>query len=633
MTDPKKVLKQYWGYDQFRPLQEEIIQSVLQGKDTLALLPTGGGKSVCFQVPALIGEGITLVISPLIALMKDQVLRLNQLKVPAAAIYSGMHPKEIERTLDNAQFGHLKLLYLSPERLASEWASTRIKQMPVKMLAVDEAHCVSQWGYDFRPAYLQIPAIREWHPDIPVLALTATATPEVVKDIQEKLCFRQPRVLQKSFRRDNLAYVVLHAENKVHRLLKMLRKVNGTAIVYAGTRRATKETADLLQRHGLSADFYHAGLDPEQRHRKQESWTKGETRIMVSTNAFGMGIDKSDVRMVVHLQLPESPEAYFQEAGRAGRDGQKSWAVLLYHPNDKKVLEEKYVNSFPETKEIRQVYRALGSYLQLPVGSGKGESFDFDLAAFSQRFRLNPLRSYHALQLLQQEGILTLSESIYTQSWLNFLVNHEQVYDFQLRNPSLDPLIKAILRQYHGALSQPVHLKEGQLAKSLRVNTQRLKQLLQQLHKEKIVEYIPNKEGPQIVFLTERLPAENLQIDLEKYKFRKERYRYRLDRMLDYVTLPQCRSQLLLAYFGEKNAPPCGNCDHCLAKKREHGVKDNQQQIQQWLEKQIKDKQPLLDALLDAIPEEQAPTYRRVLDQLIQEERVVLAGMQLIWKQ
>lgn len=628
MTDPRSVLKKYWGYEEFRPLQEDIIQSVLQGRDTLALLPTGGGKSLCFQVPALCLDGLTLVISPLIALMKDQVFRLRQLNIPAAAIYSGMHAREIERLLDNAQFGSLKLLYISPERLSSDWAATRIRQMPVKLLAVDEAHCISQWGYDFRPSYMQIPQLREWHPDIPILALTATATAEVVEDIQQRLTFRQGRVLQKSFKRDNLAYMVRPSEDKIHQMLRLLKRATGSAIVYVDTRKATREMADILRRHGLSADHYHAGLDPEERHRKQEEWMLGKTRIIVSTNAFGMGIDKGNVRLVLHLYLPESLEAYFQEAGRAGRDGQKAWAILLYHPVDSRILEDKYTQSFPELEEVRRVYRALGSYLQLPTGSGKGESFDFDLHEFCQRFGLPSLRTYHALQLLQQEGLLDLSDSIRTQAVLHFKVNAEQLYDYQLRNPALDPLIKTILRQYHGALSQPVYLKEQKLARFLKLSITRLQQLLQQLHRENIAIYTPHKDKPQLTFLTERLPAENLQFDLAKYKFRKERFRYRIDQSMAYATEERCRSQFLLEYFGEKDAPLCGICDYCVAKTS----KESQVLLRQQLKTLIQDTRPELQELLDHFPPELLSQYRVVLDNFMQEKQVVLEGNKLVWK-
>lgn len=632
MTDPKLVLKKYWGYDHFRSLQADIIEAVLEGKDTLALMPTGGGKSLCFQVPALCQDGVTLVISPLIALMKDQVARLNKLDIPAAAIYSGMHPKEIERTFDNAQYGYLKLLYISPERLSSAWAAERIKQMPVQMLAVDEAHCISQWGYDFRPAYLKIPQIRDWHPDIPILALTATATPDVVEDIQDKLAFRERHTLQKSFKRDKLAYLVVQAENKVERLVKALKSTQGSVIIYAGTRKSTVDIARLLQRNNLSADYYHAGLTVDERSHKQERWMAGSLKIIVSTNAFGMGIDKSDVRLVVHLHLPESLEAYFQEAGRAGRDGKFAQAVLLYHPLDIENLRHRFSKSFPELTEVRRIYRALGSYLQLPTGSGTGESFDFDLSEFCQRFKLNPIVTYHALQLLQQEGILALTDSIMTQSSLQFVVSHEQLYDYQLRNKNMDLLIKTILRQYHGVLGQPVKLQEHKLAKRLDTSVAKLKRYLEKLQQEKIADYIPKKDKPQITFLAERLPADNLQFDLERYRFRKERSQYRIDQILNYVEVKKCRSQLLLAYFGEIDSPACGVCDVCLSAKTERLNRKIRQKLKDWMEEKIKSDNPGIRELTELCSEENRVSCQSILEQWLQEEQVILQGTKLQWK-
>lgn len=632
MTDPKLVLRKYWGYDQFRPLQEDIIGSVLAGQDTLALMPTGGGKSLCFQVPALCRDGLTLVISPLIALMKDQVARLNKLNIPAAAIYSGMHPKEIERTFDNAQYGHLKLLYISPERLSSVWAAERIKQMPVQLLAVDEAHCISQWGYDFRPAYLEIPQIRDWHPDIPILALTATATPEVVDDIQDKLSFREKHVLQKSFKRDNLAYLVIRAENKVERMTDALKSTSGSIIIYAGTRKSTVDIARLLQRHNLSADYYHAGLSVDERNQKQENWMSGRLKIIVSTNAFGMGIDKSDVRLVVHLHLPESLEAYFQEAGRAGRDGKSALAVLLYHPIDKQNLNDRFSKSFPELPEVRRIYRALGSYLQLPTGSGQGESFDFDLSEFCRRFKLNPITTYHALQLLQQEGILALTDSIMTQSSLRFVVSNEQLYDYRLRNRNMDLLIKTILRSYHGALSQPVKLQEHKLAKTLNTSVDKLKRYLEKLHQEEIAEYIPKKDKPQITFLMERLPADNLQFDLERYRFRKERAQYRIEQVQHYVDAKMCRSQLLLGYFGETDSAACRVCDYCLSAKNENLDRQIKTKLKEWLREKIKTEKPDIRELPNLCSEENRENCKEILEQWLQEEQIILQGTTLQWK-
>lgn len=561
---PQHILKQYWGYDSFRPLQLDIVQSVLNGQDTLALLPTGGGKSICFQVPALCQEGICIVISPLIALMKDQVYNLQKRNIPAVAIYSGMHAKEIDRTFDNCVYGGIKLLYLSPERLVTDLARERIRQMNVNLLAVDEAHCISQWGYDFRPPYLEIAEIRELLPQTPVLALTATATREVVNDIQDRLKFKQKNVFQKSFARDNLAYVVRHEEGKLEKLLDILQKVKGSGVVYVRNRRKTKEIAQFLIQKGISADFYHAGLQPDERSEKQDNWIADKTRIMVSTNAFGMGIDKPDVRVVVHMELPDSLEAYFQEAGRAGRDGKKAFAVLLYNKTDKLNLEYNYEQAFPELEEIRRVYHALGSYYQLAIGGGKGLSYDFDIIAFTKNFQLEPVKTLNALKALEQAGWLTLSEAVFTLSSLQVKVTKDELYDYQLRHPKLDPILKAILRNYQGAFSNYVNIRESQLAGFLKISTEELKKALALLHQDGVIEYFPQTDQPQLIFLENRVESTSLSIDYDLYRFRKTRYWDRIQKAIAYAENPICRSRQLLNYFGEKKDEDCGVCDVCL---------------------------------------------------------------------
>ena len=564
MEHPLVILKKYWNFDSFRPLQESIIDSVLEGKDTLALLPTGGGKSLCYQVPALCQPGVTLVISPLIALMKDQVEQLKKRQISAAAIYSGMPYAEIDRVLDNAVYGGLKLLYLSPERLATDLAMERIRRMHISLLAVDEAHCISQWGYDFRPAYLNIGAIRELIPQTPVLALTATAIPEVVTDIQEKLHFPQPHVFQKSFARPNLSYVVRKEENKIGKLADMLKKQPGTAIVYVRNRRKTQEVALQLQRMGFTASFYHAGLEHDDRAKRQDEWMRGAVHAMVCTNAFGMGIDKPDVRLVVHLDLPDSPEAYFQEAGRAGRDGERAYAVLVYDDSDIRLLEENFSRAFPEPKEIRRVYQALGSFLQLAVGSGAGESFNFDLAAFSKAFQFKPREALSALKVLEQAAWLTLSDAVYIPGSFFIRVTREQLYDFELKNPSVERILKALLRTYTGAFQQHVSLREDQLARFLRMEKKALVTALQAFHRAGIIDYRPPRDAPQLTFLLDRVDARHVQIDRQWYDFRKKRARERIDQMIAYVRELHCRSQQLVGYFGEKDAPRCGHCDVCL---------------------------------------------------------------------
>ena len=568
MENPLAILKQYWGFEAFRPLQEPIIESVLAGKDTLALLPTGGGKSLCYQVPAMCQKGITLVISPLIALMKDQVEQLKKRNISAAAIYSGMPYATIDRILDNAIYGDLKLLYLSPERLTTELAIARIRRMHVGLLAVDEAHCISQWGYDFRPAYLNIAAIREIIPDTPILALTATAIPEVVSDIQEKLLFPTPNVFQKSFARPNLAYVVFKLENKIGKLAEMLNNVKGTAIVYVRNRRKTQEVALQLQRIGFTASHYHAGLDPEERSKRQDEWMRGAVHVMVCTNAFGMGIDKSNVRLVVHMDLPDSPEAYFQEAGRAGRDGKKSYAVLLYDEADIQLLEENFTRSFPEPEEIRRIYQALGSYLQLALGAGKGESYNFDLVAFSKAFQFNPRVALAGLKILEQAGWITISDAVYIPGSFFIRVTREELYDFQLKNPAMELILKTMLRTYTGAFQQHVPLREDQLARFLRIDKAALVQALQIFHRSGIIDYRPARDAPQLTFLEARIAARNVMVDKKWYDFRKKRARDRVDQMSSYVREPKCRSQQLVSYFGETDAPLCGVCDVCQGRTK-----------------------------------------------------------------
>jgi len=568
LSTPKEILHQYWGFDAFRPLQAEIIQSVLDGKDTLALLPTGGGKSICFQIPALCKEGICLVVSPLIALMKDQVEHLKKRNIPAVAIYSGMRYQDIDRELDNCIYGKTKFLYLSPERLLSDLAQQRIAKMNINLIAVDEAHAISQWGYDFRPPYLEIAQIRDLHPKVPVIALTATATENVIIDIQEKLNFPTKNVFQKSFERTNLSYVVLKEANKMKNLINILQKVPGTSIIYTRNRKRTKEIAQYLQRQKISADFYHAGLSPEQRSVKQDAWVQNKTRVIVSTNAFGMGIDKSDVRTVIHLDLPDSLEAYFQEAGRAGRDEKKAYAVLLYGPEDKTRLENAYKNAFPSLLSIRQVYRALGSYLQLATGGGIGKSYDFDIADFTKNFQLEVLKTYNSLKLLSQAGWLVMSESVFIPPTLYLKVNREVLYDYQLRNKKMDRIIKKILQAYQGVFNGPVRIKESQLAYFLKIPEKELLFALKKLQADGIVQYLPQKDQPQIVFLKERVAAENLTIDYELFKFRKERYLKSIQAAIKYAEQNRCRNKQLLGYFGEEEAPLCGQCDVCTGRNK-----------------------------------------------------------------
>lgn len=628
---PLEILRLYWGYDRFRPLQEEIIQSVLNGQDTLALLPTGGGKSICFQVPALVQEGMCLVISPLIALMKDQVENLKQREIQAEAIYSGMHYRDIDRILDNAAYGGLKFLYVSPERLTTELMQERLRKMPVKLLAVDEAHCVSQWGYDFRPPYLQIAETREMLPGVPVLALTATATPPVVKDIQEKLAFKKGKVLQKSFARSNLAYVVLQEEGKEKKLVEILQKTRGSAVVYVRSRRRTKELSTWLRQHRIHADYYHAGLLQDTRTAKQEAWMHNKIRVIVSTNAFGMGIDKADVRTVVHMDLPDSLEAYFQEAGRAGRDEQKAFAVLLYNQSDRHSLERNFETAFPEMSELRQVYRALGSYFQLAVGGGQGNSFNFDLVDFAKTYQLDVVKTYSCLQMLEQAGWILLTDAVFVPSSLRIKVSKDELYDYQLRNPKMERILKTILRTYQGAFQYDIHLREKQLARFLAMPQRELQKALYHLEKAGIINYSPQREDPQLIFLEERVDADNLTIDQALYNFRKQRQRERISAAIRYAEMPVCRSQQLLAYFGEENAPKCGICDVCLGRTKAEVSTEDFERYKEKIHRLLKKEQLSLQQLLESFPPKRENQVLRSLEYLLDEGFVEKEGEMIRW--
>lgn len=620
MTDPLDILRRYWNFPAFRPLQEDIIRSALAGRDTLALLPTGGGKSLCYQVPALCREGVCLVVSPLIALMKDQVRNLQQRGIPAAAVFSGMSRRELDIVLENACQGAYKLLYLSPERLQTELARERIRRMNVNLLAVDEAHCISQWGYDFRPAYLKIADLRAELPGVPILALTATATREVVTDIQEKLSFGAPNVVQQSFARTNLSYSVLYESKKHAKLLDILRRVPGTGIVYARSRGETKEVAEFLRRNGIGAELYHAGLPAEERNARQDAWIEGRMRIMVCTNAFGMGIDKPDVRVVVHLTLPDSLEAYFQEAGRGGRDGKKSFAVLLYAPADAIGLRAHLQAAFPDPDTIRRVYQALGNYSQLAVGGGAGESFDFDLAHFCNTYKLDQAPTHAALRLLEQEGWIASSDAGATASRVMMSATREMLYDYQLRNAQADQLIKVLLRAYPGIHQDFVEISEPALAKYARMSVEAIRQVLQTAEKEGIMIYEPRRESAQMSFLRERVATENLRIDLAKFNFRKERAVERVEQAIRYVETLRCRSQQLLAYFGETDSDPCGICDVCTGRNKsevDDEVFDNYaRKIRELLRRE-----PLrFEQILEAFAMKRHETVAKVLGYLLDEK-------------
>lgn len=566
---PQEVLLKYWGYASFRPMQEEIIHSVLEGNDTLALLPTGGGKSICFQVPAMLREGVCIVVSPLIALMKDQVANLRKRGIKAVAIFSGQSASEIDTAVDNCVYGDIKFLYLSPERLKTELLRTRIPKMNVNLLAIDEAHCISQWGYDFRPPYLEIAEIRELLPKTPVLALTATATKEVMKDVCQRLSFKNENIFVKSFVRDNLTYAAIKEENKLERLQRICTKVPGTGIVYVRNRRKTREISDYLQSKGIAADFYHAGLDSPTRDQKQLAWTSEKTRIIVSTNAFGMGIDKPNVRFVVHMDLPDSPEAYFQEAGRAGRDEKKAYAVLLFNDSDIIDLERFFENSFPPVEFIKKVYNLLGNYFQLAVGTGKDRTYEFILNDFCQKYSLERVTSFNALRFLEKEGYITLSEALANPSRLLILLNKEELYRFTVSNRFYDALLKVLLRSYTGLFTEFTRIDENDLARRTTSKKEDVVKHLKKLHQMRVLHYEPANTQPTLTFVAGRQNPGAISISKETYQSRKLFANQRLKAMKQYVLSEhRCRNLLLLEYFGEKSSTRCGKCDVCLERNK-----------------------------------------------------------------
>jgi len=567
MTDYLSILRQYWGYDSFRGIQQDIIESIGSGKDTLGLMPTGGGKSVTFQVPALAMDGMCLVITPLIALMKDQVRHLREQNIRALTIYAGMTRSEINQIFDNAIFGDYKFLYVSPERLETEMFRQRLKQMHISMIVVDESHCISQWGYDFRPSYLHIAEIRDYMPEVPILALTATATPEVVTDIQKQLHFRKENVFRMSFERTNLAYVVRQIDDKRGELLHILRSVSGSAIIYVRNRKRTKEVAEMLQHERVSATFYHAGLEQVQRDMRQREWQEGKCRVIVATNAFGMGIDKPDVRLVIHIDLPDSIEAYFQEAGRAGRDGKKSYAVMLYNAADLTTLRRRVAESFPEKDYIREVYEKLQFYYQMAMGDGLGCVKEFKIDDFCVKFKLFPVQADSALRILTQAGYITYTDEQQRGSRLMFTLQRDDLYRLHQLSDEADRLIQTTLRCYSGLFSDYAYIDEELLALRTYLTHDQVYQIFRHLSQQHIVSYIPAKSTPYIIYTRERVEKERLVIPASVYEERKDRMKNRIDAMINYVQDGvTCRSRLLLNYFGEENSHECGLCDVCNKK-------------------------------------------------------------------
>ena len=626
MTEDKYhiILKQYWGYDDFRGIQQEIIHSIGSGKDTLGLMPTGGGKSIAFQVPALAQEGICIVITPLIALMKDQVENLKKRGIKAAAIYSGLTHNEILVTLENCIFGDYKFLYVSPERLSSELFLTKLKRMRVSFITVDEAHCISQWGYDFRPSYIRIADLRKVVPQAPVLALTATATPEVVKDIQDKLLFRQEHVFKMSFARKNLAYVVRHTEDKESELLHIINSIPGTVIVYCRSRKGCRDLAAQLEERGLTATFYHAGLSNCEKDERQRLWQTDQCRVMVATNAFGMGIDKPDVRLVVHMDVPDSPEAYFQEAGRAGRDGRKAYAVLLYNASDKTKLMKRIPDTFPDREFIKEIYEHICYYYQMAMGDGLNVTREFNLNEFCRNFKHFPVPTDSALRILTRAGYLEYIDEQENDSRLIFLVRRDELYHLDGLEPEYESLLQAVLRSYGGVFSDYITIDETLLSKQTGLSRDMVYRGLIALGKRRIISYIPYKKTPYIRFAQKRVETERIVISREIYENRKEKYEARIQAMIDYATRDDlCRSRMLQAYFGETSEENCLACDVCL-KKNSAGIS---QGLAENVEKRItallreQKEVPVHDIDFPGISRE---TVGQVLHQMVQEEKLLL---------
>jgi len=619
------VLKKYWGYQVFRPLQEEIMQAVLKDQDVLAIMPTGGGKSLCYQVPALARDGLCLVISPLIALMRDQVQRLQSLGIPALAIFSGMRYSDVRQTFQNAAFGNYKFLYVSPERLETDLFQEWLPSLKLSLVAVDEAHCISQWGYDFRPAYLTIARIRESKPSVPLLALTASATPSVQDDICEKLLLKKPARFVQPFERPNLSYSVFNPGQKLNKLVEILQKVPGSSIVYCKSRKKTLEIADDLVSRGIKASHYHAGLTPEERAEKQEKWQKNELPVMVCTNAFGMGIDKPDVRTVVHMDVPDCLESYYQEAGRAGRDGKKSYAVLLYASAELNDLNKQSSVRFPEISAIRRVYQSLVNYLQLPSGSGEDQFFDFDLKEFCTRFKLEKQQTTYCLKALEQEDLISYAEQIFIPPTLHFIANRDEVLNWANEQPQSGQLVKILLRSYGGILDQPTPISEKQLAGGLQWPVQKLREELLSLQRSGMVQYVPQKEKPQIRFLQARPLANNVVINTGNYRKRKKAFELRVQTMVGYAESKQgCRQNTIAHYFTGVKLADCGVCDNCISARKTALSNTEFNQIVEQIYKLIEAQPTDINQLLPLLPGFKKEKAWEVIDFLVGEEKILV---------
>lgn len=615
------ILKQYWGYDSFRPMQEDIINSALQKKDTLALMPTGGGKSICFQVPAMATDGLCLVVSPLIALIKDQVQNLNSKGIKALAVYSGMSYQQIDIALDNAIYGDFKFLYVSPERLHTPLFKERVRRMQINYLVVDEAHCISQWGYDFRPAYLEIKEIKNIIGDVPVIALTATATKSVAEDIMRILGFEEKNVISSGFERKNLSYVVRNVDDKFGNMLKVCNGVPGTGIIYVRERKRCEEISSFLRQNGITADFYHAGLSKELRNAKQDAWKNDQIRVIVATNAFGMGIDKPDVRFVVHYDLPDSLEAYFQEAGRAGRDGKRSYATLLWNSTDISRLRQIHTISFPDIQYIKDIYQKVFIYLNIPYEEGKDTVSKFNLIEFSKKFSLNSVSAYYAIKYLEQEGYWELTDEMDNPSKIMFIVGRDELYKVQIDNPELDKFIKSVLRIYTALFSRITPIDEEYIARCTMDSVMGVKEKLKQLSKLRIIKYIPKVRTPLIIMNTERLVESNLYISQKRYEERKGMFQKRIESIISYVKeTGECRSRMLIDYFGQPADNDCGICDVCLKNKNLGGGKVRSKEVQKHILKMLEAAGGELELItVETAAADQSNFYLSVLREMIDE--------------
>jgi len=622
-----ETLKTYWGYDSFRSLQEDIIVSVAEGKDTLGLMPTGGGKSLTFQVPTMQMEGVCIVVTPLIALMKDQVDNLKQRGIKATAVYSGMSREEIIINLENCVFGNYKFLYISPERLSTELFLTKLQYMNVCLLVVDESHCISQWGYDFRPSYLKIAEIRRHLPEVPVLALTATATEEVVNDIQEKLLFKTKNAFRKSFERKNIAYIVRETEDKLFEIINILSKIEGTGIIYVRSRKKTQEIALELQRQGFSADFYHAGINPDLKTIKQNKWKTGECRVMVCTNAFGMGIDKPDVRIVIHYEIPGSLEEYFQEAGRAGRDEQKAYAVVLYSANDEKQSTKRVKDEFPERNYIKDLYEKLACYFQIAVNSGFQHTHNFNLEEFCTIFKYSFTQAHHALKLLELSGYIEYTEETEKQSRLIFTVNRDDLYKYSNQDKNSENLLKVILRSYTGLFTDYVYINEELLSNRTGLTSHQVYEILKALSQQQIIHYIPAKKTPTITYLQNREDLKYISIPQSVYEDRKNRISGRIKKTLEYCKRTEvCRSKLLLQYFGEKKSQDCGHCDVCLSKRKDGLNNYTFNKISEEIFEKLGESGLQISQLIDMLPDFSQEKIIQVIRFLADEGKIKITG-------